>query len=274
MNTVDLLPLNIWLELKGWIFHWLTTPRLVILPLLLVTAVSWAISSRRRRSRNRVGKLLFQSVAFVLLVYLLIGSPLGAFLAVRGLTFPLPEDPGTQVDAIVVLDRGDKLKKPRVELATQLFQDDRAPRIWTIGGDDVRAIRKQLKARNLSAENLAGVDCARTTYEEAILSAAVLGPQGVRQIMLITDPPHMLRALLTFKSFGWEVIPRVSPLPSDFTSIEVSWLSIQNYLGLASYWLLGRFRQRSPDELQHPSSEILRRLDSNSCGLKRLSGKT
>ena len=259
MNSVDFLPTDTWLQIKGWIFHWLTTPSLVILPLLVLTALSWAISSWRKR--------LNQVSVLVLLIYLLFSSPVGAFLAVRGLTFPLPKDPGTKVDAIVVLNRGVELRDSRSELAAQLFRDGRSPRIWATGESDVEAIRKQLQAK-ISTESVAGIDCPRTTYEEAVFTAAILGSQAVERVILITDPPHMLRAFLTFKSFDWEVIPRLSSLPSDWSSAKVSWLSMQNYLGLFSYWLLGRFRQQPLEVLKHPAPETLRRLEAQNCKVR------
>ena len=47
---------------------------------------------------------------------------------------------------------------------------------------------------------------SRTTWENAVLSAELLQPQGVRRVVLVTQAWHMQRALWSFEQAGFEVI--------------------------------------------------------------------
>lgn len=44
------------------------------------------------------------------------------------------------------------------------------------------------------------------THENAVFSAAILGKEGVRRIILVTSSPHMMRAAAEFAAAGFEVI--------------------------------------------------------------------
>jgi uncharacterized SAM-binding protein YcdF (DUF218 family) len=48
---------------------------------------------------------------------------------------------------------------------------------------------------------------ARTTREEAVLSAKALQGKGVRRILLVTDAQHLARAQRLFARAGFEVLP-------------------------------------------------------------------
>jgi len=69
---------------------------------------------------------------------------------------------------------------------------------------------------------------------------------------LITDPPHMLRALLTFRANGFTVTPYTSQLPEHLSFKAKVFLNLRESIGLVSYGLRGLFfPQRSP-ELDNP----------------------
>jgi uncharacterized SAM-binding protein YcdF (DUF218 family) len=80
-----------------------------------------------------------------------------------------------------------------------------------------------------------------TTEGNAKFTAQVLIPKGVRRILLVTDPPHMLRSLLTFRSQGFQAIPFASPLPPELTYREKASIVFREYGGLISYVVWGRF---------------------------------
>jgi uncharacterized SAM-binding protein YcdF (DUF218 family) len=50
-------------------------------------------------------------------------------------------------------------------------------------------------------------DRAQTTEESAMYSAELLKRNGIRQVMLVTDDRHMLRARLLFGAYGIDVFP-------------------------------------------------------------------
>jgi uncharacterized SAM-binding protein YcdF (DUF218 family) len=68
-------------------------------------------------------------------------------------------------------------------------------------------------------------DRSRTTHENALECAKLLHERDVRQIILITDAKHMLRAKLCFEKEGFQVIPA----PCNFVTAQFQnrW---ENYL--------------------------------------------
>ena len=49
-------------------------------------------------------------------------------------------------------------------------------------------------------------EASRTTWENAVLSAELLQPQGVRRVVLVTQAWHMPRARWSFEQAGFEVV--------------------------------------------------------------------
>jgi uncharacterized SAM-binding protein YcdF (DUF218 family) len=202
-----------------------------------------------RRQLSGLGTVL-------LLIYFTTQLPLTIDFAAKGLVKFLPADSGLVTDAIVVLGRGVPLRNYRVETVAELWQDHRAPLIFASGVGDAPQIIQQLKAAGIPSQALAGEDCSRTTEENARFTAKKLQPQGVKRILLVTDPPHMWRSLLTFRSFGFEVIPHISPLPPNLAANRKARIVVYEYMGLVSYGLQGRFLPQSLSEVKE--AEIIR----------------
>ena len=57
---------------------------------------------------------------------------------------------------------------------------------------------------------------SRTTWENAELSAAVLLPQGVKRVVVVTQAWHMQRSVWSFERAGFEVVPA----PVGFMGID------------------------------------------------------
>jgi uncharacterized SAM-binding protein YcdF (DUF218 family) len=224
-----------WFVIKDVISDWFMTPALVILPLAAIVGLPWLIPRLRRK------RLLMGLGSILLVIYFTATSPLTIALANKGLVAFLPEDAGETVDAIVVLGRGDEFRPSRVEVAAQLWKAHRAPLIFASGSGDASQLVELFKAQGIPNQALAYEECSRTTEENARLTATVLKPQGVKRILLVTDPPHMLRSLVTFRHFGFTVIPRTSPLPPDLAPRRKTQMVFYEYLGLVSYGLQGRF---------------------------------
>ncbi len=230
-----------------------------MLILLASLGLLWLISSRCRKHQ------LITPAAILLLVYLVATSEPMVALAAQGLVGLLPADSGATVDAIIVLGRGEVLRNRRIEIAAQLWQAKRAPLIFASGMGDAPQMIELLRANGIPRQMLSGESCSQSTEENALFTATVLHPQGIRQILLITDPPHMLRSFLTFRSLGFTVIPHTSPLPPDWTSKEDLLLVFREYLALASYAVLGRFQQRPDSELKHLQAAVLEKLSTWHC---------
>lgn len=88
---------------------------------------------------------------------------------------------------------------------------------------------------------------SRTTWENAVLSAELLQPQGVRRVVLVTQAWHMPRARWSFEQAGFEVISApmgylsagyVRPLGGWLPESRVIWQSgqlLNEAIGLLAY---------------------------------------
>ncbi|MEW6496713.1 MAG: YdcF family protein [Cyanobacteriota bacterium] len=226
--------LSHWLVFKRILFHWVMTPGGILLLLALAIALSWLILRERWKHYALKGGIV------VLVIYALTSIPLTSAIANKGLVALVPADTGVSVDAIVVLGRGDQFRQSRVEVAAQLWRTQRAPLIFASGRGDAAQLMQLLEAEGIPKQALAYEDCSRTTEENARFTATMLQPQGVKSILLVTDPPHILRSLLTFRHFGFTVIPHTSPIPPDLSPRRKTLMVFYEYLGLISYGLQGR----------------------------------
>ena len=233
-----------------------TLEALILLSFIMVT---WSISSRRWQRR------FVLPLAVVLTFYLVGTSSFAVSLANWGLTFSLPIDTGELVDEVVVLGRGADFQSQRVDTVDQLWQMGRAPRIFVSGMLDAQPITERLKNRGIPSQSLSGEGCSQTTEENAQFTAAILAPQGVQRILLVTDSPHMLRSVLLFYSFGFIVIPHSSPLPSGWSSKAQMMRALREYSGLVKYAATNSFRRRSPTELEQTSKEALKKVSEWHC---------
>ncbi|MBD0334416.1 MAG: YdcF family protein [Cyanobacteria bacterium Co-bin13] len=221
------------------IFRWVTQPALVLPVLIGFTALPWLLRAERwKRPITRIGVTLT-------LIYLVMFSPTIAKIGNRFLMVGVPQDPGQPADAIVVLGRGAPLRSSRVDVAAALWRQQRAPLIFSSGRGDALEIAQRLQSKGVPAQALDGEPCSSTTEENAEFTAALLQPQGVRRIVLVTDPPHMLRSQLTFQSFGFDVTPHISPLPGNIKNRGNQVLVLREWAGLIAYGLMGRYFARS-----------------------------
>jgi uncharacterized SAM-binding protein YcdF (DUF218 family) len=228
-------------------FAWLRKPLLVVLLLLAFFALRWLSQNKRWR------RWLSSSRAILLLFCFTATLPLMFIVAAKGLVAFLPTDSGTVADAIVVLGRGGPFSEQRVNIAAELWQDRRAPMIFTSGNEDGISMIQQLKEKGIPNRVLDGENCSLTTEENAVLTTAILKQQGVQKILLITDPPHMLRSLLLFRAFGFTVIPRTSPLPSYLDFKTKAFITLREYMGIVGYGLRGQFLPQDSPELNRPN---------------------
>ncbi|HEV8585503.1 MAG TPA: YdcF family protein [Methylomirabilota bacterium] len=90
------------------------------------------------------------------------------------------------------------------------------------------------------------VRTAQTTREEAVAIAALLGPRGVRRVLLVTDSEHMPRAQRLFVRAGFEVLPApvfefydVAATPEDRLALTRS--GLQELAARVYYHAAGHF---------------------------------
>ncbi len=222
-------------------------PTLLILAGLAGVGLVWVFRNLSQNNRKIWRRQFLVWGSVLLLIYFTpVLRPLVS-LSTRVLVSFVPQDSGAAADAIVILGRGRVLQEARVETAANLWQAKRAPIIFVSGDGDAQPMVEALQARGLPKQVLDGENCSKTTEENARLTASRLLPRGVRRIVLVTDPPHMLRSLLTFNSLGFTATPSLSPFPSWYPTRQRAVLVFREYTGLVSYGVLGRFRnQRAP----------------------------
>lgn len=224
-----------WFILVGTLSSWFFRPLLVLSVFGLLFGLTSLIPRHSIRRLFRRGTVTFA------LIYLVSIFPLTVTVAEAVLKKAVPQDSGATADAVVILGRGEALNSSRAEVAAHLWQENRAPLIFASGIYDSPRLLTLLRAKGIPESALEGESHSRTTYENARFTADLLRPQGIRRILLVTDGPHMLRSFLTFRGFGFEVIPAPSASPRHLDRIGHTRLVLREYLGLVSYGLLGRF---------------------------------
>ncbi|RYI99469.1 MAG: YdcF family protein, partial [Acetobacteraceae bacterium] len=92
---------------------------------------------------------------------------------------------------------------------------------------------------------------ARNTWENAVLTHRLVQPKPGETWLLVTSASHMPRAMGVFRQAGWEIIPwpvnyrtgntAAARLDASFPERlrEFEW-GVREWVGLVSYWLMGR----------------------------------
>lgn len=118
------------------------------------------------------------------------------------------------------------------------------------GMSEAERARRFYHSMGVAPQRLLFEAASRTTYENAVMSAALPGVDKTRPWLLVTSASHMPRALATFEKAGWNV----TPYPVDYQSgLQTPWsryslakgastwhLALHEYAGLLAYQLSGR----------------------------------
>lgn len=233
-------------------FLWFHKSLFIAVSCLLLFGIYWFIQHIRWKykfKQKQVGlKLLVFS--FTLIV--------GFFVLDQVLFLLLPTHSTQVSDAIVVLGRGPLFNEHRVERAAELWQAKQAPRIFVSGAGDASVIIERLEEKGIPQTVLDGENCSLTTKENAVFTAAILQPQGIRRIVLVTDEPHMWRSVLVFRAYGFKVIAQTSQIPSYLGGIRAKlFLRIREYTALVSYGLRGLYFSKPSPESNSPDLKNL-----------------
>jgi uncharacterized SAM-binding protein YcdF (DUF218 family) len=142
------------------------------------------------------------------------------------------------VDAVEALSRD----YPKARLTFSGFRATALKRFARLGGDPARAY---VETR------------ARTTFEDALYSAALLKPKPSERWLLVTSALHMPRAVGCFRAAGFQV----EPYPVEFRTGSLSHhtqyatgsaaffnldFAMKEWIGLIAYRLMGRINALFP----------------------------
>ena len=215
---------------------------------------------------RRGALLALISAIFCFVMY----SPIGTFILMKGLVGFVPEYSGESAEAITVLGRGTGAPmQSRIDVAAELLELKRAPFTFVSGNPvEAREMAKALYKKGIFGEAVRGEGCSFSTEENALFTAAILLPQGIDRILLLTDAPHLLRATLVFKSLGFDVTPVATPLWLQNDSKTLNELARAEVWKLLGYALLGRFNSRSFDSPKYVRPEQLNKLQSGGCAVQ------
>ncbi len=142
-----------------------------------------------------------------------------------------------EADAIVVLGGGSisptVLQQSRLATAAKAWRAGRAPVVILSGGGGRMGSGRGRTEAERMAEAIAklGVPASallletrsRSTEDNAIETAAVARPRGIRQILLVTSALHMPRASMEFRNVGFEVLPVTSARWARDRSWSAGW---------------------------------------------------
>jgi len=222
---------------------------LLVQPLLIPAGLVILLGIGSLMPRHPMQQILRNGTIALGFIYLICFFPPTINIAETALKQAIPQDSRLLADAVVVLGRGEELNSSRAEVAAHLWQERRAPLIFASGIYDAPKLLSMLHNTGIPEQALQGEDCSRTTYENAEFTATLLKPQGIERILLVTDEPHMLRSFLTFRGFGFQVIPVSSVSSAVLDRSSRTKLVLREFMGLVSYSVLGRFSV-------HPDSSV------------------
>ena len=209
-----------------------------------------------RRSYRRARRRALQTAAAVVAVYLLVFQSPAVWYAAEPLKMA---EPPRRVQAIVVFAGGvgESGKagggyQERMKTAVDLYRAGVAPYVVLSSGykgpfREAEIMRDLAVSHGVPADALVLETQASNTYRNVVNVSAILQSRGWSEIVLVSSPYHMRRAVGTWRKVAPEV--RVIPVPSksafyghrprDGASLEQIGGLVHEYLGLAAYWWRG-----------------------------------
>jgi uncharacterized SAM-binding protein YcdF (DUF218 family) len=234
------------------------SPRLVLTNLVIpptslaYLALLGLLLARRRRGRTGMAVSL-AALAGVLALGMPVTSR-ALLVSLEGGDAPPPAEPP---QAVVILsadvDRTpnglepDSLTLQRLLAGARLWQRTHLPVLVSGGplrpGDTpVAAVMARTLERDFHVPVRWIEGRSETTWENAANSAAILLPEGVRSVYLVTHAWHERRSVLAFRHFG--LVPTVASVPADIVTINFvptaagwvrSFYALHEWIGLGIY---------------------------------------
>lgn len=125
-------------------------------------------------------------------------------------------DNGNAADAIVVMGAAQYDGRPSPQLAARLdhakalWDDKRAPLIAVTGGKmdgdrftEAEASRRYLVELGVPEDVIVGEDQGRATWDSIMAVTPVLRSNDVQSVIVVTDPYHEQRSVLSFREIGF-----------------------------------------------------------------------
>lgn len=163
---------------------------------------------------NSLARLVWRLTSWVLVLVLAVT----AFVAVR-VWWVARQDDRTASDAIVVLGASQYDGRPsnvfaaRLGHAHELFHEDVAPRVITVGGSlpgdrftEAAAGKQWLVERDVPPGRVVAVEKGSDTLQSLTAVSRVMDRRGWDSVVVVTDPWHSLRARTMAEDLGLEAV--------------------------------------------------------------------
>jgi uncharacterized SAM-binding protein YcdF (DUF218 family) len=131
----------------------------------------------------------------------------------------------TQADAAIVLGAAvwgadtSPVFRERINHGIDLYQKGKVRKLIFTGGQgnkgeptEASAARQYALGRGIPVNDILVEEKSHTTYENILYAKQVANAQGVRKVLIVTDPLHMKRAVAMARDVGFAAEP--SPTPS------------------------------------------------------------
>ncbi|MGP1383506.1 MAG: YdcF family protein [Thainema sp.] len=197
-------------------------------------------------------------------------SPLLLDLSMQWLlsSFLLKDNDNKATQSIIVLGRGPSSQAERALVASQLWKENQAAIVFVSGMTDAPPIIETLKEMGVPEEKIEGERCSQSTWENGLFSEILLNSQSHKHVLLVTDSPHMIRALLVFQNFGFDATPHAIQIePEKLLSIRRSKLVLREYAALVAYSISGKLRDGSEAEQENNRAEAIYKVKDWGCQL-------
>lgn len=234
--------------------------------LLLLFVAGWVLAMFE--GTRRLGLWLggIATITLVLIAVLPVSAMLLRTLENR---FPSPE-PLAQVDGIIVLGGGQNARvtvdrghvalndsaERLIEAAALMRRFPQAQVVFTGGNGppgltEADMARRVLGEMGVDVERVIFEDRSRNTFENAVLTRALVEAAPGETWLLVTSAFHMPRAVAAFRAAGWTIVP----YPVDYRQKSVAsnvlapgllgnlkdlTTALHEYVGLVAYRLMGR----------------------------------
>ncbi len=190
-----------WINLREQLLMVLYSPQL-FLPLVVAACALLAWQLHLHRSAT-LALLVLSPLAFSTIYSPAATSLLSAWLQSQ-LPAPVPAAAGLPV--VVLVGRGPDIAAASTAVAAPLLRQGQALAAYVSG--DQRSTAELLQQLGVAPARIAGDSCARTTWENATLTAAWLQQHHPgAPVLLITDPWQLPRAAHAFQLQGLRVQP-------------------------------------------------------------------
>lgn len=213
--------------------------RIVVTPWLWLPLVALSVYAITCLFTTSFWSRVVLTLAALLLVSVLY-SPLATSVLSTLLSKQLPQQALQSAPQAVLLGRGTVIASATTAMAVKLMRQGAITAIY-VSGDD-RHTAERLVELGVPPALVAGDSCARTTWENALLTSLWLReqdpPTPVPTITLITDRWQLPRATRAFQRQGVNVVPLAAPLA--LSPKEENRLALRETAAMLLYRLQGR----------------------------------